>query len=90
MLARQNENALGCRELKKNRSENQKDPGVLDKRSRLIDPELHDCSREKKQRDYKIFRRLRLLAAKDQEREPGDERGQDNDFDVARGLECTQ
>ena len=58
-------------------------------RFQLVDDFVPEES-EKEQCDYEIFRRLRLLAAKDQEREAGNEGCQNNYFDVTRRLQCTE
>ena len=90
MLTGQNENGFGYRKLNKDRSENKKDARILDKRFRSIDPQLHDRGCEEQQGDHEIFCRLRLLTAEDQERQPRNERGENNHFDVTRNFQTAE
>ncbi len=63
---------------------------VTPKSIRLIDPELRDRGDEKEQRDDEVLRRLRLLSAEDEEREPGDEGDENGDLHPERVLEVAE
>ena len=86
----EDEEELRRRELHEDDAEDEKQARVAQKGVRLIDPELRQRGREKEKRDDEILRRLRLLAAEDEKREPGDEGGEDRHLHAGRVFEAAQ
>jgi hypothetical protein len=56
----------------------------------MVDPQRGDRGRKEQQRDNETLGRLGLLAAKDQKRQAGDERGEDKHFDRASALKAVK
>src|SRR5581483_4400909 len=82
-----NENELGCGELNKNDPEDEQHARAQRHGLWLVDPQLGDRHCQDEERDDEILCRLGLLSAEDKKGQAGDERGQDNYFDVTRGLQ---
>jgi hypothetical protein len=90
VLAAQRQDQADCGELNKDRSENEEDARVLSERLWMIDPQRGDRGREKEERNDETFCRFGLRAAENQKSQTGDERGENQNFDVARVLEAVQ
>ena len=67
--------------------EQQAKPRIDGQRLRVVDPQLHDRRHEDEQAQEKFFRRLVLLAVKDQNRKAADESRQEDRPDRPAGLE---
>ncbi len=63
LLAEKNQHEPNRAELKKDRSENEKDPRVLREGLGMINPQRRDRGREKQKRDHETLGRLGLQAA---------------------------
>jgi hypothetical protein len=90
LLAEKNQHESDRSELKKDCSENKKDARILGERFGVINPQRRDRGREEKERDNEALGRLRLRTAENQEREPADERREDDDLYEAGVFEAVE
>src|SRR5947207_12049911 len=88
MLAAQRQNEPNRGKLNKDRSENEEDARVLRERFWMIDPQGRNRGRKKQKCDDETLRRFRLRAAEDEERQAGDERGEDEYFNESRVFQA--
>ena len=88
MLTAQRQDEPNRGKLNKDRSEYEEDARVLRERFWMIDPQRGNRGRKKQKRDNETLRRFRLRAAEDEERQAGDERGEDEYFNESRVFQA--